>query len=407
MGQRAITKNSLFYGDNLDIMRQYIADESVDLIYLDPPFNSQRNYNILYKDESGLDSNAPLVAFEDTWHWSRQTSEAEFEELKQQGDKLAELLTALVSVIGRTPLTAYLVMMSSRLVELHRVLKPTGCLYLHCDPTASHYLKIVLDMIFGAGNYQNEIIWKRTNNPKGSQFKDRKYGIYTDTIFFYTKSEMYTFDLDGIRQPLTPKEISKKYPKEDERGNYLEYPILRSASKGERPNLVYEYKGFTPPKWGWVVKKTKLETIDQRGDLGWRANGTPYRKYRPWEDRGVPVGNLWDDILRIQSNSKEGLGYPTQKPLALLERIIQASSNPGDVVLDPFCGCGTAVQAAQKLGRTWLGIDMADFAITLAKNRLYDTFGLEANKDYICITAMVMSSCCSAPPTKAKTSFLR
>lgn len=375
---------TLYFGDNLDILREKFPDKPdgdgyFDLIYLDPPFNSNRNYNVLFK-EGLVDSQAQVQAFEDSWHWT-QEAEKIFEELvgvKQSKTKtnqnISDLMLALEKMIGKNDVLAYLTMMTIRLLELKRVLKNTGSIYLHCDLTASHYLKIVMDVIFGKQNFVNEIIWKRTNNPKGSQFESKKFGQVTDSILFYTKTDSYFINVDGARRKLSEQEITKKYPKKDARGYYLEYPILRSASKGERPNLVYRYKEFTPPKWGWVIKKEKLIEIDKRGDLGWRKNGQPFRKYRPWEDRGEPIYNLWDDILRIQSSSSESLGYPTQKPEALLERIIKASSKEGDWVLDPFCGCGTTVSVAERLNRNWAGIDITMLAINLVRHRLNSQF---------------------------------
>lgn len=367
-------KNQLYYGDNLHVLREHIESGSVDLVYLDPPFNSNANYNVLFKSPAGTESHAQVEAFEDTWHWTEDAEIAFDEVMKSKSSDAAEMLRAMRSFLRENDMMAYLTMMSIRLIELHRVLKETGSIYLHCDPTASHYLKILMDAIFGKENYRNEITWKRTNNPKGSQFKAKKYGVATDILFFYTKTDKYTFELDSARKPLTEEQLDRKYPKRDEKGRYLEYPILRSASKGPRPTLVYEYKGFTPPSYGWVVKKSTLEKIDARGDLGWRPNGNPYRKYRPHEDRGEPISNLWDDILRIQSNSSEYLGYPTQKPLTLLERIITVSSYKNHVVLDPFCGCGTAVHAAEKLGRKWIGIDITNLAVSLIEKRLKDAF---------------------------------
>jgi len=373
---------TLYFGDNLEILRKKIPDESFDLIYLDPPFNSNRNYNVLFKE--GLqDSPAQVHAFEDSWHWSHESVENFDYLVSKTNENISNLMLALEKTIGHNDMLAYLTMMAVRLIELHRVLKKTGSLYLHCDPIASHYLKIALDVIFGKENFRNEIIWKRTNNPKGSQFDSKKFGQATDTILFYTKTNNYFLDVDISRRKLTEEEINEKYPKKDERGKYLEYPILRSASKGERPNLVYEYKGFTPPKWGWVVKKEKLIEIDNRGDLGWRKNGAPFRKYRPSEDKGEPIYNLWDDILRIQSNSAESLGYPTQKPGSLLERIIKASSKEGDWILDPFCGCGTTVSVAEKLKRNWVGIDITALAINLIKHRLKHQYGLGNKQIFI------------------------
>ncbi len=382
MGQKAITQNTLFYGDNLEILGQYMADESVDLIYLDPPFNSSRNYNVLYKDESGLESEAQILAFEDTWHWSKQTTEPEFTALKQQGNGLADLLTTLVRVMGRNQMTAYLVMMTSRLVQLHRVLKPTGSLYLHCDPTASRYLGIILDMIFGEGNFRSQIAWLRSKNPKGSQHKLKSYSPDTDILLFYSKTDAAELYAERIKIPLSEEDLVIKYDRIDEKGRFTDGPIICSLSMGDRPNLVYEYKGYTPDSFGWRVNREKLIEIDKRGDLGWTSKGNPYRKLRPENDTGNHIGNCWTDISSINPQAKERLGYPTQKPLALLERIIQASSNPGDIVLDPFCGCGTAVHAAQKLGRTWIGIDITRLATTLIKSRLYDAFGIEPKKDY-------------------------
>lgn len=366
--------NYLYLGDCLNVLRDSVEDESVDLIYIDPPFNSKRDYNIFFDNK---EIQTQRVAFDDTWTLkSIQDSLGELHNLRT--DKIYKLLTTYQEVAPHA--FPYLVMMSLRILELHRVLKPTGSFYLHCDPTMSHYLKTVCDLIFEVKNYRNEIIWKRTNNPKGSQFKDRKYGVFTDTLLYYSKSDQYIFELERVRTPLTETEIIEKYPKEDERGKYLEYPIIRSEVKGERPNLVYEYKGYTPPRWGWVIRREKLIEIDNRGDLGWRKNGSPFRKYRSWEDRGKAVGNLWDDIIRLQSNSKEDLGYPTQKPKALLERIIKASSNEGDTVLDAFCGCGTTVDAAEGLHRKWVGIDISPIALSLIKRRLIDTYKTSLSK---------------------------
>lgn len=315
MGQRVITKNTLFYGDNLPIVREYLADETIDLIYLDPPFNSSRSYNVLYKDESGAEAESQIVAFEDTWHWS-QSTEAQYRELAAVGNPLAQLLTALVAVVGRNQMMAYLVMMAARLVELHRVLKPTGSLYLHCDPTASHYLKLILDMLFGAGNFQNEVIWSYKTGGASKKRFARKH----DVVFFYTKSSGYVFNPQKEKSYMMHKYGFKKSDFQVDIETGLQY------------SMVYQKDVF--------------------------------------------------DIPSIGSDSSERLGYPTQKPLALLERIIQASSNPGDVVLDPFCGCGTAVHAAHKLGRIWAGIDVTPLATTLIKSRLYDAFGIEAKKDY-------------------------
>ncbi|MCL2132536.1 MAG: site-specific DNA-methyltransferase, partial [Lentimicrobiaceae bacterium] len=267
----------------------------------------------------------------------------------------------------------YIAWLKERVVEMHRVLKSTGSIFLHCDWHASHYIKVdILDRkdLFGKNNFINEIIWRRTNTPKGSQFENRQFGIVTDSIFFYSKNKNYFFNDKIIRPLLEEENVEKKYPKTDEKGRYYEYPILRSKSKGKRPNLVYEYNGFTPSDYGWVVSKEKLQEIDKRGDLGWRTNGQPFRKFRFDEDPGIIINNLWDDILRIQSNSKEAIGYPTQKPEALLERIIKCATNEGDIVLDPFVGGGTTIAVADKLNRKWIGIDQSVMAVKVTDLRL-------------------------------------
>lgn len=369
-----MTENRLYYGDNLQVLRNEIAPESVDLIYLDPPFNSKTTYNVLFSSPTGHYSQAQIEAFEDTWHWTEEAEHA-FDEVMESGNtNAAEMLRAMRQFLGENDMMAYLTMMAIRLIQLHRVLKDTGSIYLHCDPTASHYLKILLDGIFGPAQFRNEVVWVRSRNPKGSQHKGRRYGPGTDSILYYAKSDKARLYLDKIRRPLTAQELTEKYDRSDNKGPFLDGPILRSSSMGNRSNLVYEYNGFTPGPAGWRVVRAELENIDDRGDLGWSRSGAPRRKWRPQEDRGDPIGSLWEDIPPINSQAQERLGYPTQKPLALLERIIQASSNEGDVVLDPFCGCGTAVHAAEKLKRKWIGIDITHLAVSLVEKRLKDAF---------------------------------
>jgi DNA modification methylase len=323
--------NRLILGDNLKIMKT-LESESIDLIYLDPPFFSNRNYEVIWGDKGEIRS------FEDRWAGG---------------------------------ISHYIDWLKERVILMHRLLKKTGSIFLHCDWHADAYIRVeILDKVFGEQNFRNEIIWKRTNTPKGSQFANKVFGVVSDTIFWYSKTKKYTFDDTKIRKPIDGGKISNKYPKTDEKGLYYEYPILRSVSKGARPNLVYEYKGFTPPFYGWVVRKEKLQEIDERGDLGWRSNGQPFRKFRPEEDPGGLIHNVWDDILRIQSNSKEAIGYPTQKPEALLERIILCASNEGDVVLDPFMGGGTTAAVADKLKRQWIGIDQSVMAVKVTEERL-------------------------------------
>ncbi len=370
--------NTLYYGDNLPVLREHIKDESVDLIYLDPPFNSNRSYNILFKDESGQGGDAQIAAFDDSWHWG-PSAEATYDELitKAQGN-IPTMISALRQFIGNNQMMAYLVMMAARLIELHRVLKPTGSLYLHCDPTASHYLKIILDSVFNPLNFRNEIIWKRTS---AHNTTTKKFGDITDSIFFYSKSDKYFFA--SPRQDHDESYVDNFYKHKDPDGRrYRLHLIERNQALGVRENLIYEYKGFTP-QYGWMMEKPKLEMLDKQGKLVWSSKGRPGRKIFLDEVAAPPVGNLWSDILPIQAQAAERLGFPTQKPLALLERILQASSKPSDIVLDPFSGCGTCIAAAQKLGRQWIGIDITHLAIAMHKARLKDMFGLEPKKDYL------------------------
>ncbi len=369
MAADLITPNALCYGDNLDIVRESIASESVDLIYLDPPFNSSRSYNVLFKNERGVESEAQITAFEDTWHWNEKAEETYHYLLTRAPDHVARTISALYSSIGTNQMMAYLVMMTARLLELHRVLKRTGSLYLHCDPTASHYLKIILDTIFGFENFRNEIIWKRR---QGMHNTSRRFGTVTDTILFYTKSEEYTFNKQY--GPHDTEYIEHFFKHVDESGR--RYRLADLSNPADRPNLKYSYKGYPPPPKGWAVSKERMEQMDKEGRLWFPSDpqGRIQRKRFLDELEGDPIESLWDDIPPIHAHAIERLGYPTQKPLALLERIISASSNEGDVVLDPFCGCGTAVAAAQKLGRKWIGIDITHLSIALMKYRLEDMF---------------------------------
>mgnify|MGYP003374274477 CR=1 FL=1 len=362
--------NSLFFGDCLHVLRVLAAEHPqglADLIYLDPPFNSKRDYSILFKSPKGHESHAQIEAFEDTWHWGKQ-AEREYDELfHQPNTAVSEMMYALRGFLGANDMMAYLVMMANRLLVMHDVLKDTGSLYLHCDPTASHYLKIVLDGVFGAENFRNEIIWQRTSSHNDSK---RWAGVH-DTILYYGKSK------NGIWNPVftshNEEYLDSFYRYEDARGRYRLDHIIRSASMGPRPNLAYEYKGYTP-EWGWRTLKEKLIVLDEDDRLFWSASGRPYLKRYLAEQKGSPIKSVITDIHPVGPQAQERLGYPTQKPIALLERIIQASSNPGGVVLDPFCGCGTAVHAAQKNGRQWIGIDITHLAISLIEKRLKDAF---------------------------------
>lgn len=394
--RRTMAKNELYYGDNLDVLRRKIASDSVDLCYIDPPFNSKRNYFQIYNNQ-GSEDVAQAQAFVDTWNWGPEADAglAYITDIERLNPKAGEtrwteqtvaLIRGLEAVLGKGSLLAYLVHMTLRIVEIQRVLKPTGSFYLHCDPTASHYLKLVCDAVFcgQGGDFLNEIVWRRYSRPKGSQFASRKYGWATDTILFYSKSSDYHFDSISIREELSKEQLKKMYPNEDENGRWMSGPMLRSDSMGPRPNLVYEYKGFTPGAAGWRMTIDKVKALDEKGDVYWTSTGLPRRKVRPTEGHGAVVDSLWGDIEAISSQAAERMGYPTQKPEALLERIIKASSNEGDTVLDAYCGCGTTVAVAQRLNRRWIGIDITFQSISLILKRLADKYedewpAIEAN----------------------------
>ena len=361
----------LYYGDNLHVLREHLKAESVDLIYLDPPFNSKRDYNLLFKSPKGHESEAQITAFEDSWHWGEQ-AEREFDELLHQPNTdVAQMMAALRAFLGENDMMAYLTMMANRLLELHRVLKSTGSLYLHCDPTASHYLKIVLDGVFGKENFRNEIVWKRTSTHSTA----RKCGPVHDVILFYTRTDDYLWNPqydehradDKLRHDLSVDEKGRQYRLSDLTG-----AGTRKGSSGK------PWRGFHPTERGrhWITTIENLDVMAEEGTIRFSGDGKwPRRiKYQD-ESPGRAMGDVWDSIAPINSAAAERLGYPTQKPLALLERIIAASSNDGDVVLDPFCGCGTAVHAAQKLKRQWIGIDITHLAISLIEKRLKDAFG--------------------------------
>ena len=366
-----LTENTLFYGDNLPILREYIADASIDLIYLDPPFNSNRNYNVLFKDEKGSESEAQITAFEDTWHWNAAARDTYNELVTSIGGDVGVMIGALHTLINPSPMLAYLVMMAARLVELHRVLKHSGSLYLHCDPTASHYLKIVLDTIFGPEQFLSEVIWKRT----GTHSSARRWGPVHDIILSYARKQgNQVWNRPYI--PLDEDHLKRHYRLVDETGRHYEHGELTAPGiRNGRSGL--PWRGFDVNALGrhWTTTIDKLDEYYAAGriyipqDGGW-----PRLKRYEDESKGRAVGDIWDDIPPLNMQARERLGYPTQKPLALLERIIAASSNPGDLVLDPFCGCGTAVAAAQKLGRRWVGIDITHLSIALQKYRLEQSF---------------------------------
>ncbi|MCY4466735.1 MAG: DNA methyltransferase [Chloroflexi bacterium] len=397
--------NRLYYGDNLEILRsrEYFPDECVDLIYLDPPFNSNRNYNVLFRSESGADSQAQITAFEDTWHWGEIAEETYRDLILNAPEKVSTAIEALLNLIDRNQMMAYLVMMTARLVELRRVLKPTGSLYLHCDPTASHYLKIVLDAIFGSENFRSEIVWQRT---RAHDLGAKQFPAIHDVILFYSKTESWNWK--PTYEEYDEEYKQKNYSMRDERGAYTTQPITggksggpeaykkwrgRLPSRGRAWAIPAGYKRFPdwlrellPPEeeWKQLGIHSKLDLMDKHGMIHWpkKSGGAPRYKYYLKDAPGKISSDSWTDIKPISAHAKERLGYPTQKPVALLERIIRASSNEGDIVLDPFCGCGTAIAAAHKLGRKWIGIDITHLSIALQKYRLLDMFELESGVDY-------------------------
>jgi len=367
--------NVLYYGDNLEILRKYVPDNSIDLVYLDPPFNSKKDYNILFKESGGIESEAQIKAFTDTWHWT-QTAENTYHDIVTNGPlRVGQLIGALHDAIGQNDVMAYLVMMATRLIELHRVLKPTGSLYLHCDPTASHYLKLVLDQIFGPVNFRNEIVWKRSSAHSDIGQGAKHMGRLHDIIFFYTKGDDYTCNMEFLPYNEEYTGTFYRYTEPDTGRRYRLGDITGpgGAAKG---NPYYEFLGVTRY---WRYSKERMQELYEQGRIVQAKPGAvpSYKRYLD-EMSGVPLQDIWDDIQPVASQAKERLSYQTQKPLPLLERIINYSTNEADVVLDPFCGCGTALVAAQKLNRRWIGIDITHLAIALMRNRLKDSFGIDA-----------------------------
>lgn len=361
--------NLLYFGDNLDILRRHIAAASVDLVYLDPPFNSNQNYNVLFAEKDGTAAAAQICAFEDTWHWDMAAAES-FTETVEAGGEVSKALQAFRDFIGENDMLAYLSMMAPRLVELRRVLKPTGSLYLHCDPTASHYLKLLLDAVFGPERFINEVVWRRYGAHNDVGQGSKHFGRVHDILLFYGRSaEMFW------EQQFTP--LSEKYTEKNYRyvdaatgRRYTTTPLTGpgGAAKG---NPVFEWNGHTR---AWRYSKETMLELHDAGLLHYSKTGYARKKLFLEDSRGVPVQDLWDDPKALTGAHAERLGYPTQKPVALLERIIATSCPGGGVVLDPFCGCGTTVDAAEKLGREWIGIDITHLAITLIKHRLRDSY---------------------------------
>lgn len=369
--------NILYYGDNLEILRKYIPNNSVDLIYLDPPFNSKATYNVLYKEQTGEPSQAQITAFEDTWHWGLESEKALQEMLESPitPSAVKDFMSVMPKFLGKkTDMAAYLTMICVRLLELRRVLKDTGSIYLHCDPTASHYLKIVMDAIFGAGSFINEIIWKRSYAHSDAKQGSTHFGRTHDVLLFYGKSQKRNWN--PVYLPYKEEYIDAYYKFVDENGKRYWKDNLTAAKPGG--DTSYEWHGVRPPKGRyWAYSKKNMERLESEGRIVYSGSGMPlYKRYLD-EMSGRPAQDIWDDIRGLSglgARKEERLGYPTQKPETLLDRVIISSSNEGDIVLDPFCGCGTALVVAHKLNRKWIGIDITHLAISTMKWRLERIF---------------------------------
>lgn len=393
--------NRLYYGDNLGIMQQLPA-QSVDLIYLDPPFNSKQNYNLMYKTLTGRPVPEQAEAFCDTWEMDAQKqhlAETMPVLLQQHGveDYYVEFWRLWIKALQKTQphLLAYLIYMVQRLLYMKSLLKPSGSIYLHCDPEASHYIKIMMDGLFGHTNFRNEIVWKRTGSHGGS----KRWGPVHDTILFYTKGDKYTWN--RVFQEYDPAYLDKFYRFNDDRGRYRLVTLtgagIRTGDSGK------PWRGVDPTTSGrhWALPSNalreeypekdlsslstqeKLDLLDEAGLVYWPPKGSvPQQKRYSDENPGVQLQDIVTDVRPVGSHAKERLGYPTQKPIPLLRRIIEASSNKGDVILDPFCGCGTTIYAAQETGRFWIGCDIAILAIKLIREILGERYRLREDIEY-------------------------
>ncbi len=350
--------NKLYYGDNLEILRRYVDEKSVDLVYLDPPFKSNQDYNVLFKERDGSRSAAQIKAFKDTWIWDQEASRAYQGMVEGGPEDVSRALRAFHTFLGPNDMLAYLSMMAPRLVELRRVLKDTGSIYLHCDPTASHYLKMLMDAVFGPVNFKNEITWKRTPFAGSSKARARQFPRSHDVLLFYSNGEERTWNQPEL--PYTDEYI-RRFKWQDERGYYRK-TLLKTYSQATLERLRTEDRLIEPVRPGAKYS---------------------YKQYLQESSGTRQVDDFWADINMINPVAAERMGYPTQKPEALLERIIDASSNEGDMVLDPFCGCGTTIAVAQRLKRRWIGIDVTCLAIHLMRQRLENTFDGKAEFDVV------------------------
>jgi DNA modification methylase len=382
---RSLAGNQLRYGDNLPLM-QDMATASVDLIYLDPPFNSQRNYNLIYRNLTGAPVPEQEVAFCDAWEMDPEKEEMlrnmpRFLKEHDLPRDVVEFWRVWMTSLRETQprLLAYLLYMSWRLVEMRRILKPTGSLYLHCDPTASHYIKVILDSIFGHGNFQSEIIWKRTS-AHGSA---KRHGPVHDTILMYSRGKTFTWN--DVRMALDEDYVEEFYTHRDPDGRRWRRSDLTGAGtrNGETGQ---SWRGIDVTAKGrhWAHPPSVLDEMDKAGRIHWpqKAGGMPMLKRYLDASKGMPLQDVWTDIRPIHNLGAERLGYPTQKPIALLRRIIEASSNPGDVILDPFAGCGTAIYAAHEANRRWIGMDIAILSVRIVRDVLLKRYGLREGLEY-------------------------
>ncbi len=359
------TTSALYYGDCLDWMDQW-DDESVDLIYLDPPFNSQSNYNMLFGKTVG---EAQYRAFTDTWIWDAEAASRMDTYRSALGRRAHAAMVGLELILGPSGMLSYLTYMAERLEHCYRLLKPTGSLYLHCDSTASHYLKVVLDGIFGPERFQSEIVWKRTSAHSSA----RRYGPVHDIILFFSKSDAFSWRPQ--HQPYDPEYVKTFFDQEDASGRrYKRGDLTGAGIRHGETGLPWRGIDITAKGRHWAFTPATLDKMDNQGRVHWpsRRGGMPRLKQFEDESLGVLLQDVWTDIRPLHNLSSERLGYATQKPIALLRRVIQASSSPGDVVLDPFCGCGTTIAAARELDRAWVGIDISAFAIDVIRKRLDD-----------------------------------
>ncbi len=371
--------NQLYYGDNLDVLRLHVPDESVDLVYLDPPFNSNANYNVLFAERDGTQAAAQIKAFEDTWRWDEESALA-YADVVEAGGRVSQAMQAFRTFLGESDMLAYLAMMAPRLVELRRVLKSAGTIYLHCDPTASHYLKLLMDAVFDPRRFRNEIIWQRTI---AKSLMTRQLPTNHDVILSFQRDDKPTWNADALFTAYDPENLdektSGKYRHVDPDGRIYRLDSLINPNHN-RPNLTYEFLGVTRV-WRWTNERMR-RAYDSGVVVQTGPGRVPQLKRYLDEQRGRPLGDVWTDIPPINSRAQERLGYPTQKPEALMDRLIGMSSNEGDVILDPFCGCGTTIASAQRLNRRWIGIDITNLAITLIRHRLRDTYSDDIEQTY-------------------------